>query len=107
MKSGKISTLWHHPFVMVGLAIALILLGIGAAYMVWLNMLRDQERLNPSTERLLEVGDGQRIPSGATRPHAGSNCTSHSCCSNQPGEYASAIRHAGSVAARAPDHSAY
>ena len=35
MKSGKISTLWYHPFVMIGLAIALILLGIGAAYMVW------------------------------------------------------------------------
>ena len=32
------------------------------SYMVWLNMLRDQERLNPSTERLLEVSDGQRIP---------------------------------------------
>ena len=106
MKSGKISTLWHHPFVMVGLAIALILLGIGAAYMVWLNMLRDQERLNPSTERLLEVRRSTHS-SGATRPHAGSNCGSHSCCSNQPGEYASAIRHAGSVAARAPDHSAY
>jgi len=62
MKGRNISIFWHHSFVMVGLAIALILLGIGAAYMVWLNMLRDQERLNPSTERLLEVSDGQRIP---------------------------------------------
>jgi len=31
MKGRNISTLWHHPFVMVVLAIALILLGIGAA----------------------------------------------------------------------------
>ncbi|MGQ9548665.1 MAG: sortase [Roseiflexus sp.] len=62
MKGRNILTLWHHPFVMVGLAIALILLGIGAAYIVWLNMLRDQEQINPSNERLLEIGDGQRIP---------------------------------------------
>ncbi len=52
---------YYRPFLTVVAAVALILLGIGAAYLVWMNMLRDQERLNPSTERVLVTGEGQRI----------------------------------------------
>ncbi|MCS6841237.1 MAG: sortase [Roseiflexus sp.] len=62
MNSVPIFRYRYHPFLTVIAAISLILLGIGAAYLVWINMLRDQERLNPSTERVLVTTDGQRIP---------------------------------------------
>ncbi|GIW00322.1 sortase [Roseiflexus sp.] len=58
----------YRPFLTVIAAIALILLGIGAVYLVWMNMLRDQERLNPSTERVLVTTDGQRIPLDRSSP---------------------------------------
>jgi sortase A len=51
----------YRSFLTVIAAVSLILLGIGAAYLVWINMLRDQERLNPSTERVLVTTDGQQI----------------------------------------------
>lgn len=62
MSGVRVSRYRYHPFLTVVAAIALILLGIGAAYLVWINMLRDQERLNPSTERVLVTTDGERIP---------------------------------------------
>lgn len=62
MSGVRVSRYRYHPFLTVVAAVALILLGIGAAYLVWINMLRDQERLNPSTERVLVTNDGERIP---------------------------------------------
>lgn len=62
MHGARVSYYRYRPFLTVIAAVALILLGIGAAYLVWMNMLRDQERLSPSTERVLVTTDGQRVP---------------------------------------------
>jgi sortase A len=62
MSGIPVSRYRYRPFLTVIAAVALILLGIGAVYLVWMNMLRDQERLNPSTERVLVTTEGQRIP---------------------------------------------
>lgn len=70
MHGARVSYYRYRPFLTVIAAVALILLGIGAAYMVWMNMLRDQERLNPSTERVLVTTDGQRVPLTQPSPTA-------------------------------------
>lgn len=59
----------YRPFLTIAAALMLLLLGSIAAYVVWINTLQDQERLNPSTERILVSEDGQRVPliqSGST-----------------------------------------
>ncbi|MDW8212829.1 MAG: sortase [Roseiflexaceae bacterium] len=70
MSGFPVSRYRYRPFLTVIAAVALILMGIGAAYLVWMNMLRDQERLNPSTERVLVTTDGQRIPLTQPSPTA-------------------------------------